>query len=854
MLYLRSWLEEYINLNSVSNEKLAEILSLKSGEVEEISEIKDYFEEKVVVGKIENLRKHPDADRLQIFDVNLGARGKAQIISAATNVREGLICPVGTIGAKLPFFNVVERKMRGQSSFGICLGKSELMLETEMSEGLWELESELDNIISDKNNSFEKYEDFLGLPICQVFPEYFEVETVFEIKYLQDKIGFLGNHLGLAIDLAICLEDLNLLKPKAKKLLSPEEFWLDFQKEALNLEKSENEINFKDSANYTKSFFLLDLDLNPGNNPEFSYNLPHLYQKRMFLTGKNLIGGIADLSNYLMNDVGQPSHFFSTEKLLKLANKQGLENTLTSTWEIKTSEKETIFFGLGQLKKTNLSTSVPALFQQQEIIALPGISGSESTKMEASENKIVIEIANFFPEKTSQASFNLNYRSDGARLWNSGVNPTAKLIWLINFIEALKLNYNYSNFSLKYISLWLNKNLAEFKNISPALNLLEASRQILFSDEKKIIVDFNYLIKRLDNQSISSEVVKIEKYLNLIGDYKFGFLYPHKFYSGLQTQDDLLFEIVRLIGFGNLKNEYLNVPNNLLKNNKHKAVSDLKNLFISFGFDEVLTRPFLCEDKNIQFLEDKKAYLQALNAQSQNESFLRTNLLPSLLSVLNENILRGQKEIQIFEFGKLYSIVNSKLQEEVVIESLCLLEDPYLLTSLLQSLSQKISSTDLEIQNLQAQDIGSGYEYNFKNGVSGKLLEISKGIKKKFELPLNKKVWYLQLNLTNWDYTFKNYKKYFDESNFPVVKRAYSVKINKEVFWNEIENLLSSQKISEARISIVPVEKMLINNQEVLNFEVEFVSYIRTLTAEEIVVWEEKAFASLGKNFGITLR
>ncbi len=100
MLFLKSWLEDYINLSEFKPAELAEIITRKSSEVEEVNEITERFEGKVLVGKIQSLRKHPEADKLNIFDVNLGEKGTVQIVSAATNARDGLMVPVALDGAK----------------------------------------------------------------------------------------------------------------------------------------------------------------------------------------------------------------------------------------------------------------------------------------------------------------------------------------------------------------------------------------------------------------------------------------------------------------------------------------------------------------------------------------------------------------------------------------------------------------------------------------------------------------------------------------------------------------------------------------------------------------------------------
>ncbi|MBC7472179.1 MAG: hypothetical protein H7196_02870, partial [candidate division SR1 bacterium] len=250
MLFLRSWLEEYIDLSGYSNKELGDIITIKSSEVEEIRVISDYFDGKVVVGQIKNVRKHSDADSLYVFDVIIGDGQSVQIVSAATNVEDDLLVPIALENAKIPSgLTIAPRKMRGELSQGMCCGKSELMLETEMSSGLWELAKEFGNLEKPVK---------LGQSICEAFPEYFPEETIFDIKVLPNKIGVFGSYLGMALEIAFCLENRGLLKRKASRILDPEIF-LDDVRNQLNFKSTitdKDKVRFEDQTNYTKSFSL----------------------------------------------------------------------------------------------------------------------------------------------------------------------------------------------------------------------------------------------------------------------------------------------------------------------------------------------------------------------------------------------------------------------------------------------------------------------------------------------------------------------------------------------------------------------------------------------------------------------
>jgi phenylalanyl-tRNA synthetase beta chain len=300
MLFLRSWLQDYINLTDFTDQQLVDLITAHSSEVDGFEKIVDPFNGFVVAGKITNIRKHTTADFLNIFDVEIEKGETVQIVSAATNVKNGLIVPLAKVGARLPFFNVGAKKLKGVESFGLCLGKSEIALETSYSSGLWELQEQY------RGSDLESH---LGSSVAKLFPELFPIDVVFDVKVLPDKIAVIGSHLGMAKELSIILPNgLDLLTELGKQLLDPD--YIDTTANNINdnFDVSE-QISVDDKVGVVNNFELYAMEL------ETEYNLPHLFQLRMFKLGQNLIGGMADLTNYILLDIGQPSHVFDSKIL-----------------------------------------------------------------------------------------------------------------------------------------------------------------------------------------------------------------------------------------------------------------------------------------------------------------------------------------------------------------------------------------------------------------------------------------------------------------------------------------------------------------------------------------------------------
>ena len=140
MIITRSWLQEFIDLSNVSNEKLYETFNSIGLEVDSLNEIK--IAEKVLVGKILSCEKHPDADKLNVCQIDVGS-GTRQIVCGAANVVDAEYVAVATIGAVLPGdFEIKHAKLRGVESEGMVCASSELGLP-EMGKGIMILDSSI---------------------------------------------------------------------------------------------------------------------------------------------------------------------------------------------------------------------------------------------------------------------------------------------------------------------------------------------------------------------------------------------------------------------------------------------------------------------------------------------------------------------------------------------------------------------------------------------------------------------------------------------------------------------------------------------------------------------------------------
>ena len=132
MKFSEQWLREWVN-PAVDTETLAAQLTMAGLEVDAIEPVAPEFEG-VVVGEISSIEKHPDADKLRVCQVNIGATDQLTIVCGAANARQGLKVPLAIVGAKLPGgLKIKKGKLRGVESFGMLCSEKELGLAEDAS-------------------------------------------------------------------------------------------------------------------------------------------------------------------------------------------------------------------------------------------------------------------------------------------------------------------------------------------------------------------------------------------------------------------------------------------------------------------------------------------------------------------------------------------------------------------------------------------------------------------------------------------------------------------------------------------------------------------------------------------------
>ncbi|PIW95172.1 MAG: phenylalanine--tRNA ligase subunit beta, partial [Candidatus Moranbacteria bacterium CG_4_8_14_3_um_filter_34_16] len=386
MKYSYNWLKE-LSGTKLSPEKARELLTMHSLEIEGMEEKKLNFDG-VVVGKILEIKKHPNADKLQLTKIDIGNK-KLDIICGAKNIEVGQKVPVALIGAKLlNGIEIREAKIRGEKSYGMLCATDELGLGTDHS-GI---------LILKKNAKVgEPAKKYLGV----------EDDTIFEIKVLPDRAHDATSHIGVAREIAALenrkfeydFDGLKFPNKKSKKLAVKIE---DKKLCSRYIGTVMENVKIKDSPNWMKQR-LESSNIRPINN-------------------------VVDATNYVMLELGQPMHAFDAEKI---SNKNKLQIIIR-----RARDKEKLVLLDESILELNNSDLL--ITNGETPLALAGIMGGKDSGINEDTRDIILEAASFNAVNIRRSRTRLGVKTESSDRFEKDIDPNLAEKAIVRIIEVLE--------------------------------------------------------------------------------------------------------------------------------------------------------------------------------------------------------------------------------------------------------------------------------------------------------------------------------------------------------------------------------------------------------------------------------
>lgn len=569
-----SVLKNFIPNLNIDVYKVADLYTMKSYEVEGIKDLGRGLE-KVLVGEIVEINSHPNADKLQITKINVGLDVLLTIVCGANNIVVGQKVPVAMIGAILPEnFEIKETKIRGEISQGMLCSKKELGLGDD-HQGIF--------ILGDQREVGKSIAEVLNLN-----------DAIIEIdnKGLGTRAGDSSSFYGLARELSVLIDKplINLPKVKLPRSSgSPRKIHRDdtiCSYYSLIEVKGLSSYEFNSNV-FSKENYRVDLYVQVDK-----YTLDEHIRHILNLLGYNTGNASVDLSNYIMEEIGQPIHVFDSEKIV--GNDIIIRKANKGESMIDLNDDELI-----------LEEGDIVICDSEKIIALAGIIGAKSSSVDDGTQKIMIESAQFDSNQIRITARRLKLLTDAAKRFERGIPP----------ILAQE--------SLERVGWFLKEGKLEFGNYYVS--------GVIESTHKVTELDYDYVRKYLGVEISNSEIEQILKKLSIeIKHSQFthkNLLTPPYWRGDLNTQEEYIEEIARIYGYDNIKSnldlEILVNKNDIQYDIQKHFAQNLKNL----NYTEVITYPYT----------DQESYHKMINPIDAKKPYLRENLTKSLIEVRVNN-------------------------------------------------------------------------------------------------------------------------------------------------------------------------------------------------------------------------
>jgi phenylalanyl-tRNA synthetase beta chain len=379
--FSENWLREWVS-PKVSSEQLGHQLTMAGLELDGVEAASANLSG-VIVAKIESAEPHPDADKLQVCQVNVGNGETQQIVCGAKNARVGLITALATVGSKLPGgINIKAAKLRGVESFGMLCASTELGLD-EQGDGILELDD--------------------GLTIGATLMDALDLnDSVFDVDLTPNRSDCLSIE-GIARE-ASALYQLPINRPEMHSVKQD------------NDEQFSIEVESEEACPRYCGRVLRGVNANA--------NTPTWMKERLRRGGIRCINIVVDISNYVMLELGQPMHAFDLDKL----------NDKIVVRMAQAGEKLVLLDG----KEVSLNKDNLVIADAKQALALAGVMGGNNSAVELQTENIFLECAYFNPLAIAGKARGFGLHTESSHRFERGVDPQLAMRAIERASELIK--------------------------------------------------------------------------------------------------------------------------------------------------------------------------------------------------------------------------------------------------------------------------------------------------------------------------------------------------------------------------------------------------------------------------------
>lgn len=796
------WLKDYSDID-VSTKELADILTITGSKVETIEE-KGEDIKNVVVGKILEIEKHPNADRLVVTKIDIGNGEKLQIVTGADNIKVNDIVPIAKDGAELPGGKKIKTgKLRDVDSQGMMCSVGELGLDIEKYPG------QIEHGIMILDN---KYEKNLGEDITEVLKL---KESVLDFEITCNRpdcfsIEGLGREVAVSLDKKFKNPHRNIDELKIGNKNSIE---------GLTVNIEEPNLCYRYIARVVKN-------VKVKQSPEWLV-------KRLNACGIRAINNIVDITNYVMLEMGQPLHAFDINSI---AGKQ------ITVRRAKADEKIVTLDGV----ERTLNNDMLVIADKDKPVAIAGVMGGENSEIEADTNTVVFESAVFYGGSVRKTAKAVGLRTEASSRYEKGLSPenTFRAInRAIELVELLEAGEPVDGMIDVYPTKQkINKIKLDVNRINNLLGInLSKEDMIKILEKLEIKVENDVIIPPYFRTDIEQLADVAEEILRIYG------------YDKLETT---LINAETTLGG---KNKEQTIKDNVSEYLVAKGFSEI----YTYGFisEKDLIKCNIDKEDNLF-----KQTVKIKNPLSEDYTIMKTTPIPTLLQVLQSNNNYKNKNVKVFELAKTYKNVSEKIEKGELPEENTVLtigmygekEDFYTLKGVVENV--------LEVAGVKKYDLFKNEENKLYhpgrcaslkvgNDIFASLGELHPLVAENYNL--NDRVLIAEINIDKIVKYARFNKKYVEIPKYPAVERDIAMVVDEAVEVGQIERIITKKAkkmLEEINLFDVYRNEKLGENKKSVAYSLKFRLSDRTLTDEEVNTTMQEIIAALEKELNAELR
>ncbi|MEE0914435.1 MAG: phenylalanine--tRNA ligase subunit beta [Ruminococcus sp.] len=788
MFLSMNWIQDFVDLNGLDKLELIHKFSLSTAEVENEIFFKGSDISGIVVAEIKSVEEHPESKKLHLLKVDAGDAELTDVVCGAPNVRVGMKTAFAKIGAKIGDITIAPRPLAGYTSYGMCCSEAEVGISDDNS-GIMDITEDVANGTDIKD-------------LYEIDDIVFEVDN----KSLTNRPDLWG-HYGIAREFAAL----------AGRELKPLEV------DDLQAYESLAKIDMKIEDSLCQRYSCLQVE-------NITRNVSPVNMKiRLFYCGMRAINFLADLTNYLMLEMGQPMHAFDSRKVEKI--------------RIKRFDTPFVFKTLDGVDR-NIDENTLMICNDNTPVAIAGIMGGLDSEIVEDTTTLTLESATFNAVSIRKSTVRLAHRTDASMRYEKCLDPEMTVVAIARFVNLLKK----FDGGIKVVSSLTDEYAFHYDTVT--------------LDFDKKFVD-RYTGIEISNDTIVKTLKSLGFNVELEND-NFSVVVP----SWRATKDvtlkaDIIEEITRIYGYDNFdinttRSPLYPVRMDAVKNNEDK----IKDILVKkYNLHELHSYVWAYNDELKALNIPVENNIKLANATNPNIETIRNSIIPTQLCQVKTNTSYAP-EFGIFEVGRVVEgldennlcIENKKL----AITLFSKIKDVKTLYFELRDMLAVITS-DIKHQTLTFKSAQPKHSYEHPVNLNTIMIDgaeigtigiVHPVVGKKIDKKAN--IVFAEVDMNAFTEAEKSAIVYEEPSKFPPIDYDISLEIPSDIFYSDLMECWKNEGTEILRNTRI-VDTYDTETVHSITVRFEFSSNERTLSSAEVQEIMDKIISNLEK-IGVNLR